>query len=154
MFCEDFLEGSASKVVSTDKKYEDMILLLNAIYPSIEPIDGSNISILLTLIDEYQIKYLKIQCEKYLLTVDPALKWLITGQTYNFSNLISKCIKFCGTLILNELSKDSKFDLLNNENLIAILKARINNVELERKVDKKAFENLDYQNKCRFRQKI
>ncbi|OAF65255.1 hypothetical protein A3Q56_07010 [Intoshia linei] len=131
MFSGDFLEGSASKVVLTDKNYEDMILLLKAIYPPAQPIDDSNVSILLPLIEEYQITSLKIQCENYLLNVDPSLELLITAQTYNFSNLTIKCIEFCRTFTLGELFNDSKVSLINNENLIKILKARINDVEIE-----------------------
>ncbi|OAF66420.1 hypothetical protein A3Q56_05806 [Intoshia linei] len=67
-----------------------VILLLKAICPPAEPIDDSNVLILLPLIEEYQMTSLKKQCEKHLLTVDPSLKNLITAQTYHCSNLMIK----------------------------------------------------------------
>ncbi|OAF66173.1 hypothetical protein A3Q56_06097 [Intoshia linei] len=131
MLSDNFMEGTTNNVTLSDKKYEDIIILLKSMYPPINPIDESNVYILLPLVEEYQILSLKIECENYLLSIPPSLKLLAIAQTYQLTNLIHNCIRFCKQISCHEFFGDDHINLLSHDNLINIVKGHAKNVEKE-----------------------
>ncbi|OAF65254.1 hypothetical protein A3Q56_07009 [Intoshia linei] len=142
MFSGDFLESCTNKVSLTDKKYSDVIMLLQTMYPPSTPIDESNVHILLPLIDEYQITCLRMQCENYFLNIKPSMDLLIIAQTYRYDQLLNQCIEFCRCLTLSELFSNPNTSIVHSKILNKILMGRVTNVDIELEmVDKLLSEN-------------
>ncbi|XP_071099143.1 BTB and MATH domain-containing protein 38-like [Haliotis cracherodii] len=68
MFTGDFKESSQSEIPLPDKKYGDVVELLQCAFPSTKdhPITRENLDVVLHLADEYGIEFLEQRCERFI----------------------------------------------------------------------------------------
>ncbi|CAF1289099.1 unnamed protein product [Didymodactylos carnosus] len=126
MFCSGFKESSAKEITLPDKKYEEIVELLQCLYPNIlKPVDAENAQVLLSLSEEYGILILKKQIEKYFITVvtnshdstktnygnalklkiENILNLLILAQIYRLNKLELEIIEFLSAYDDEQLEK-------------------------------------------------
>ena len=103
----------------------------------------SSVNLLLPLAEEYQIIEVKKKCEEYLLTKNGSMELLVIAQAYGLTNLLAKCIEYARSKSYAELQKDPLFDVLQPENLIHILKLRVQDLEDTIDMGKRAASERD-----------
>ena len=86
---------------------------------------------------------MKKKCEEFLLTKPGSIELLVTAQRYNLQNLLRKCIEFARERSYTELQKDPAFERLEPVNLIAILELRVQDLEQNVDINRKAMAERD-----------
>ena len=80
-------------MILKDKKFDEIIVFLENIYPPYEAITFNNVDNLLRLADEYQVIELKNRCNQFLRQQPCSIEILKLAQKYNLKELIENCSK-------------------------------------------------------------
>ena len=84
---------------------------------------------MLPLIEEYQIAALKQNCEEYLLAEPASLHLLYISQTYDFHQLLNRCLHYAKHISYIQLKDDPFFDKLSPEYRLRVLLLRVQDLE-------------------------
>ena len=141
MFTSEFQEKGKNEISLPGKKADEIIQLLQIVYPSVskkptDQIKEGNCRFLLRLADEYQMEAIVQRCEDYIVSLlkrskKGIVEELVFAQTYNLQKLKKASIEMAGNLNLRELKQDKSYDKINAENLQGILEAIIVRLEKE-----------------------
>ena len=141
MFTSEFQEKGKNEISLPGKKADELIQLLQIIYPSVsekptDQIKEENCRFLLQLADEYQMDAIVRRCEDYIVTTlkrtrKGIIEELIFAQTYNLQKLKRTSIELAKDLSLQELKRNKLYGKINAENLQGILEEIIIRLEKE-----------------------
>lgn len=141
MFTSEFQEKGKNEISLPGKKANELIQLLQIIYPSVsekptDQIKEENCRFLLQLADEYQMDAIVRRCEDYIVTTlkrtrKGIIEELIFAQTYNLQKLKRTSIELAKDLSLQELKRNKLYGKINAENLQGILEEIIIRLEKE-----------------------
>lgn len=141
MFTSEFQEKGKNEISLPGKKANELIQLLQIIYPSVsekptDQIKEENCRFLLQLADEYQMDAIVRRCEDYIVTTlertrKGIIEELIFAQTYNLQKLKRTSIELAKDLSLQELKRNKLYGKINAENLQGILEGIIIRLEKE-----------------------
>ena len=141
MFTSEFQEKGKNEISLPRKKANELIKLLQIIYPSLsekptDQIKEENCRFLLQLADEYQMDAIVRRCEDYIVTTlkrtrKGIIEELIFAQTYNLQKLKRTSIELAKDLSLQELKRNKLYGKINAENLQGILEEIIIRLEKE-----------------------
>uniref|UniRef100_A0AC35U0Y4 BTB domain-containing protein n=1 Tax=Rhabditophanes sp. KR3021 TaxID=114890 RepID=A0AC35U0Y4_9BILA len=124
MFYSGFAEASQQKIVLKDVYYNEFHQLLEVIYPTHRPIDEHNVEFLLELGDRFEISYVIIECEKFLMSLNnfPFVRKLFLADLYKLSNLQNNCIKHFDTPSeIKAIGITNEYKLLSDSTKAALL---------------------------------
>lgn len=112
---------------------DDVLQLLQTIYPPNKPINEDNCEKLVKLANRFSIFELLRRCEDFLIkNKTPTLVLLLFAQDQNLTKLLSKCIDYCSKQSIDELKKTMKFDKIAPQNLCNLLEVRC--LKMEKKL--------------------
>ncbi|CAH1788253.1 unnamed protein product [Owenia fusiformis] len=107
MFSSDFQEKGAKQIPLPGKEYDEVLDLLCYIYPPCkQSISADNVRHMVKLADEYQIKFIKAECEQFLTesaSHDNAMEYLYLAETFSLNDLQTSesSIKLCQCIYLH-----------------------------------------------------
>lgn len=112
---------------------DDLLQLLQTIYPPNKPISESNCERLATIGNKLHMFELIRRCEEYLMkNRTPTMALLVFAQKENLSKLLAKCIDYCSKLSVDELRKTADYDKITPQNLCKLLEVRC--LKMEKKL--------------------
>lgn len=112
---------------------EDILQLLQTIYPPNKPINDGNCEKLVSLANQFNMFELLRRCEEFLVkNKTPTLILLVFAQDQNLTKLLAKCIDYCSKQSIEELKKTLNFDKIAPQNLCDLLEVRC--LKMEKKL--------------------
>ncbi|XP_061167915.1 speckle-type POZ protein-like [Saccostrea echinata] len=145
MFTSDFKEKRQQEIQLPGKKYDNFVLFLAQIYPGERPpLTGDVLTKILPYVDEYQVDYLKKDCQNILLQsleVSKGLRYLLDSlyiaTTYGFQQLYQKALHHLRFFSLDSYKESSIFKRLPSETKLELAFGRCRHLERKKENYKK-----------------
>ncbi|XP_062578756.1 uncharacterized protein LOC134240706 [Saccostrea cucullata] len=145
MFTSDFREKDQQELLLPGKKYDNFVLFLTQIYPGERPpLTGDVLRKILPYVDEYQVDYLKKDCQNILvqgLEVSKGMRYLLENlyiaTTYGFQELYQKALHLLRIFPLDPCRQSNIFQRLPSETKLDLAFARCRHLEKKKESYKK-----------------
>lgn len=133
MFNSDFKEKTCKRIELPEKKYDELVEMLQVIYDRRKEITDDNFCFLLSLADEFQIDQLRDECIKHIRLANKtgitALKYMNVIKRFDIKDLDDECLTELQKIPNEEIIQNYHFEVLHDSTKLEIITERAKYLE-------------------------